>query len=94
MHRDILGRFIDGSTEYLDYSPTLGWTIKDNGRYALYRANSAGLRGTREYEREPSEGTLRISTFGDSFTHCDEVENNDTWQVRLVRSVKTPSSRS
>jgi hypothetical protein len=29
----------------------------------------------------PPQGVRRIAAFGDSFTHCDEVKNHETWQA-------------
>src|SRR3972149_11419493 len=77
-HREILERLLAGKTTYLAHSPTLGWTIKPNGYSPLYRANAQGIRGNNDYRVIPSEGVLRLATFGDSFTHGDEVRNEDT----------------
>jgi hypothetical protein len=79
----VLVSLVDRTTNYVSYSPTLGWTIKPNGISDLYRANSAGIRATREYEETDPGGRLRVLTFGDSFTHGDQVANEDTWQARL-----------
>lgn len=83
-HRAILDRLLAGRTDYNDYSAVLGWTIKPGGAAPpLYRANGRGLRGDREYAAAPAADTLRIATFGDSFTHGDGVANAETWQVTL-----------
>ena len=69
---------------YLKFSSTLGWTIKEHGkRGLLYQANSSGIRSNKEYELKPPDNVLRISTFGDSFTHCNDVSNDETWQAIL-----------
>jgi hypothetical protein len=75
--------FINAKTKYLAYSPSLGWTIKRNGRLGIYQANSQGIRASEEYPLIPEQGVLRISSFGDSYTHCDDVKNSDTWQARM-----------
>ncbi|MFH1755203.1 MAG: hypothetical protein ABIA59_05820, partial [Candidatus Latescibacterota bacterium] len=82
-HRDILNNLLQGRADYLAHSPTLGWTIKNNGLSGLYRANSQGIRANREYPLTPPADTVRIAAFGDSFTHCDDVGNEDTWQERM-----------
>ena len=85
-HRRDLGRLLADDLGYLTYSATLGWTIKPAGRGDLYRANAQGIRADREFARAPTPGTLRIAAFGDSFTHGDEVPNEDTWQEILMRA--------
>ncbi len=82
-HKKIIEDFIEGKTNYITYSSTTGWAIKQNGFSGLYTANSKGIRGNREYELIPPGNTVRISSFGDSFTHCDDVRNEDTWQEML-----------
>ena len=79
-HKNITNTFLSQQTNYVIFSTTLGWTIKENGISELYQANSSGIRSTKEYMQKPSDGIFRISTFGDSFTHCDDVTNNETWQ--------------
>lgn len=75
-----INEFIEQKSNYISFSPTLGWSIKENGESILYQANSSAIRSDREYTIKPPHGVLRISTFGDSFTHCDDVKNNETWQ--------------
>ena len=74
---------VAGKSSYLIFSPTLGWTISPNGRHRLYRSNADGIRGDRTYSTRPPAGVLRIAAFGDSFTHNDDVGNEDTWQARM-----------
>jgi hypothetical protein len=83
-HRQLIEGFLHNPPSYTVYSSSLGWTIKPNGASKLYRANSQGIRGDREYSFTPPPGFIRISSFGDSFTHCHDVENQDTWQERLT----------
>jgi hypothetical protein len=85
-HRRELSRILADDLDYLTYSAALGWTIKPGGRGDLYRANAQGIRADREFARVPPPGTLRIAAFGDSFTHGDEVPNEDTWQEILMRA--------
>lgn len=83
-HRRGLEDLLAGRTHYNAHSPTLGWTVKPNGFWELYQANSKGLRGRREYPLVPPAGTLRIVSFGDSFTEGVDVKNEDTWQETLM----------
>ena len=85
-HRRDLGRLLADDLDYVTYSAALGWTIKPGGRGDLYRANAQGIRADREFARIPPPGTLRLAAFGDSFTHGDEVANEDTWQEILMRA--------
>lgn len=75
------------SDGYLRFDPDLGWSQRPGARVVddgiVYRANEAGLRADREYTREPPPGVRRIAAFGDSFTHCDEVNLEDCWTTRL-----------
>lgn len=81
--KKIVKRIIKDESSYFKYSPSLGWTIKGNGETDLYKSNSSGLRAYKEYNLKPSPDRLRIATFGDSFTHGDEIGNSDTWQSKL-----------
>lgn len=80
-HSVIINNFIAQKTNYISFSPSLGWTIKENGAASLYKANSAGIRGNKEYALTPPLRVRRVSTFGDSFTHGTGVKNPETWQA-------------
>jgi hypothetical protein len=83
-YQNVLQDLLDEKTTYLYHSSVLGWTIKPNGFWLdLYRANSKGIRGDKEYQTYPEKNIIRISTFGDSFTHCDGVKNEHTWQEQM-----------
>lgn len=82
-----LENLTSGKTNYIVYSPILGWTIKSNGVASdRYLANSKGIRADKEYSLLPAKNKIRISSFGDSFTHCDDVKNEETWQEQLNRA--------
>jgi hypothetical protein len=66
-----------------EYDPLLGWAPRAGHQGKLYDYNSDGIRSEVEFERSPRSGMLRIATFGDSFTHCDEVANADCWDRAL-----------
>ena len=82
-HRDILSRLINGKAEYIGYSRELGWTTLPYGENELFRANSQGVRGTREYAIAPPQDSLRIAAFGDSFVHGDDVPNSAAWSILM-----------
>jgi lysophospholipase L1-like esterase len=65
----------------------LGWTYRANGvnRDGTAHTNSLGARGQREYPPSPAPGTTRIAAFGDSFTWCEEVPDDRTWEDLLER---------
>lgn len=88
-HSDIIKNFIEKKTDYIVFNPTLGWSIKHNGISELYQANSSGIRSDREYSLTLADGILRVATFGDSFTHCDDVKNNETWQAIIESYTST-----
>lgn len=81
-NRAALSALIKGNTRYLQADSQLGWSIMPNGESpdGRYRSNSAGIRADREYTKTPPPGFIRIATYGDSFTHCDDVTNDETWQ--------------
>ncbi|MCB1225520.1 MAG: hypothetical protein KDK99_06895 [Verrucomicrobiales bacterium] len=81
--RASLTRSLEDTTSYIQYDPELGWSVRPNARSedGLAQSNALGCRADREYATEVPEGSFRILTFGDSYTHCNEVANPDTWQV-------------
>lgn len=79
-----LDEIIKSSGTYKEYhrlDPVQGWSIRENAEGELYSSNSIGIRGKREYALEkPADVDYRIAAFGDSFTHCDDVANEYTWE--------------
>jgi len=76
-------RFVVNESEgYQVYSPSLAWTIGKNqvAKDGLYRSNADGFRANREYTKEKTPGKIRVLCFGDSYTHGDEVGNEETWE--------------
>jgi len=88
--RYALEAVLAGRAHYTAYDSELGWSILPNGRSELYRANSMGIRGDREYASAPAPGVLRVTAFGDSFTHGTDVANEDTWEA-IIESM-SPST--
>lgn len=69
----------------------LGWLLADrrvkhgvDGSIATYRY--AGSRKTIMHADRP----CRINTYGDSFTHCDQVNDGETWQEVLAAHLCEP----
>ncbi len=82
---DVLGQrvrsSIDPSTaSYQQPHADLGWTPRPNVNTGLYQTNSDGIRSLNETTKSIPNKMFRWATFGDSFTHGDEVGNNETWQ--------------
>jgi hypothetical protein len=74
---------------FLAWDADLGWAPRPNGRSSTrpFAANGAGIRADREFTETPTPGTLRIATFGDSFTFGDEVGPDETWEAALERTL-------
>lgn len=74
-----------GASTYVVRDDQLGWTIRPNGAWADYTATAQGFRGPADRMTTPSipPGTLRISVYGDSFTHGDGVRFEETWPDQL-----------
>ncbi len=86
-HKGILAAQIADSSSYMVFDAELGWTIRPNGSKPQYKANSLGMRATREYAPRPEPGIVRVGAFGDSFTHGSGVPTGFTWEERLESSV-------
>jgi hypothetical protein len=82
-HKGILAAQIADTSSYLVFDPDLGWTIRPNGNKPQYKANSKGLRATREYDLAPPPGKVRVAAFGDSFTHASGVPTGFSWEEKL-----------
>lgn len=82
-HRGILAAQIADTSSYMMFDPDLGWTIRPHGNRPQYKANSKGLRATREYDLVPPAGRVRVGAFGDSFIHASGVPTGFTWEEKL-----------
>ncbi len=88
-HQKTLRDVLSGKLLYLVHNAQLGWTVNRGSRsQGLYQSNSLGIRSDREYALHPPAEKIRIAAFGDSFTHCDDVSNSETWEHDL--EVKDP----
>lgn len=85
--QEAVARVIAGTTQYIAVDRDLGWTIRPRGASGLYHANAQGLRGREDAAPDPAPGVVRVAAFGDSFTHGDEVGDNETWETRLAAQI-------
>jgi hypothetical protein len=76
------------TSTYVVRDQTLGWTLKPNGEAGDNTANSHGFRGPRYWATTTSipRNKVRVSVYGDSFTHGDGVSLKDTWAVQLEQA--------
>ena len=91
--RDQVDRWLSGETIVFGetYDGELGWVAADrrsrdgvDGSIAEYRY--AGARRMIMHADRP----CRINTYGDSFTHCDQVSDGETWQEYLAAHLCEP----
>jgi hypothetical protein len=74
------------ASKYIVGDPELGWTIAKSAKgKGLYESNPEGARASanRIYGPTAPAGKIRIVVVGDSFTHGDEVQNDETWAALL-----------
>jgi hypothetical protein len=86
-HKGILAAQIADTSSYMVFDADLGWTIRPNGNKPQYKANSKGMRATREYALEPPADKVRVGAFGDSFTHGSGVPTGFTWEEKLEEAL-------
>jgi hypothetical protein len=75
------------------FDPELGYTLRDNimkdgvdGSRTIGSFQKSGERRMINYADRP----CRINTYGDSFTHCDQVSDGETWQECLAAHLGEP----
>ena len=78
----------DIATGYVVPDKLLGWTIGPGRTAESYSSNPQGVRTTDSatFAAVRPQGRYRIVTVGDSFTHGDDVANDETWQHYLNES--------
>jgi hypothetical protein len=83
--RQLIDQYLHDPASYFVYDPDLGWTNRPNScaLARMYCANSFGLRSDRDYSAAIPPATLRISLFGDSFIHGNDVQLADTIAPQL-----------
>jgi hypothetical protein len=74
----VAGMKVDEAASYLIFDPDLGWQVGPGRRSlnGLYHSNDAGERVSA-----PAVGAAPpwATAFGDSFTHGDDVRDEETW---------------
>ena len=75
------------------FDPEIGWVVCDGFRgggvddsRGFYAYEKDGARQVVNYADRP----CRIHTYGNSFTHCDQVSNGETWQEYLAAHLLEP----
>ena len=76
------------------YDSELGWVLQDTIRHGegvdrsrtFYHYEKSGARRRAHF----ADTTARIHTYGDSFTHCDQVNDGETWQEYLAAHLREP----
>lgn len=75
------------------FDPEIGWVVCDGFRggsvdesKGFYTYDADGARHVVNYADRP----CRVHTYGNSFTHCDQVSNGETWQEYLAAHLLEP----
>ena len=75
------------------YDAEVGWVLVDsvrddgiNGSNTFYHYEPTGCRRRINFP----EKEARIHTYGNSFTHCDQVSDGETWQEYLAAHLQEP----
>jgi len=91
--KKIVKVYLASTGTVMTFDRQLGWAPRPGSKSenGLYSFNKDGIRtpscGT-VFSKTPPEGRLRISIFGDSFTHGDEVAFKYTWGRYLEDALK------
>jgi hypothetical protein len=84
----------DYREEFLTHAwdPDLGWTT-DRADRSLTAVNAAGVTWRATYDPDGARhaplprAPFFAAAYGDSFTHCSEVDDGDTWPVALAQQL-------
>ena len=75
------------------FDADLGWTLTDgvrsdgvDGSWTFYSYERDGARRVVNFP----DRTSRIHTYGNSYTHCDQVSNGESWQEYLAAHLQEP----
>ena len=79
--------------EVFQYDPELGWVHHEavgstgvDGSKVFYDYEPDGARKVVNFPDRP----CRIRTYGNSFTHCSQANNNETWEEYLAAHLQEP----
>jgi hypothetical protein len=92
--REEVEQWITGKTSVREkYDGEIGWIpqpgFAKNGIYGCTCEYSYGPSGERRMTTF-TDRECRINTYGDSFTHCDQVSDSESWQERLAGHLCEP----
>jgi hypothetical protein len=92
--REEVEQWIAGETaNHEKYDGEIGWIpqqgFSNNGVDACTCEYSYEVSGARRMSRF-ADRECRINTYGDSFTHCDQVSDGESWQERLAGHLCEP----
>ncbi|MBX7207668.1 MAG: hypothetical protein K1X78_05135 [Verrucomicrobiaceae bacterium] len=68
--------------QFNKFSAEVGWVPRPGYTTPSYTVNAQGLRGTREYPRQPAAPDRRILCMGDSFTFGIAVKDDGTYPAQ------------
>ena len=90
--RELIDRFLRGPS-WARFDPELGYVLGNylpldgmDGSATLSTIHSNGARTSFVYSRKK----CRINTYGNSFTHCHQVSDAETWQEYLAGHLGEP----
>ena len=85
-----------GDQATIIYDAATGWTYRPNStrQDGDFTINSDGFRSQRDYSRLPAPDTLRIASFGDSFTAGVDVDDHSAWNNQLELSLRQAGYRA
>ena len=83
--KQLIPQIISGKSMRLRYSKTLGWEPQPLFSNNKYQYNRHGARSNRNYTTNAPKQKHRILCFGDSYTHCDDVTHENTWQNKISK---------
>jgi hypothetical protein len=92
--REEVDQWITGATlSHEKHDGEIGWIPQPchvangiNGCTCGYSYEPSGARRMTAFAHRP----CRINTYGDSFTHCDQVSDGESWQERLASHLCEP----
>lgn len=81
--RRVRGVLRSQGTALLELDSELGWRYAPNRSTELYSSGAQGARGPGVYSPSPPAAMLRVTAFGDSFVHGNEVTDEQAWSRQL-----------
>jgi len=89
--REMVDRYVNPDRG--GYDPEIGWVPGNavrggsvHGSKGFYSYEPGGQRRVVHFPERQS----RVHTYGDSFTHCDQVSDGETWQEFLAAHLQEP----